>query len=345
MDPLTESLTLQSHLPPDFLAEALRADVTRRADRDSRSRCRRSGSTTSAAASCSRRSPGCRSTTRPGPSGRSWSRTRPRSPPATGARDAGRARLRLGREDPAADRRAARARHAGRRTCRWTSARRRCWRAAGRWSRDYPGLLVRALLADFEHQLDVLPVGDRRLTAFLGGTIGNLEPGPRAAFLAALRGSTAAGDWLLLGTDLVKDPAVLVPAYDDAAGVTARFNKNVLDVVNRELAADFDPDAFEHVAALGPGRGVDRDAAALDRRAEGHGRRARPGRAVRRPARRCAPRCRRSSGRRASGPSWPRPGSRPGPAGPTAPAGSWSPWPRPSDARPAFRRDPGLRAR
>jgi len=117
---------------------------------------------------------------------------------------------------------------------------------------DYPGLLVHGMLADFEHQLGVLPVGDRRLTAFLGGTIGNLEPGPRAAFLADLRASTAAGDWLLLGTDLIKDPAVLVPAYDDSAGVTALFNKNVLDVINRELAADFKPDAFEHVALWDP---------------------------------------------------------------------------------------------
>jgi L-histidine N-alpha-methyltransferase len=118
--------------------------------------------------------------------------------------------------------------------------------------RDYPGLSVHGLLADFEHQLGVLPVGDRRLTAFLGGTIGNLEPGPRAAFLADLRDSTAVGDWLLLGTDLVKDTAVLVPAYDDSAGVTARFNKNVLEVINRELAADFDPDQFEHVALWDP---------------------------------------------------------------------------------------------
>jgi L-histidine N-alpha-methyltransferase len=118
--------------------------------------------------------------------------------------------------------------------------------------RDYPGLVVRAVMADFEHQLGVLPVGERRLTAFLGGTIGNLEPAARTAFLADLRASTAAGDWLLLGTDLVKDPAVLVPAYDDAAGVTARFDKNVLLVVNRELGGDFDPDAFEHVARWDP---------------------------------------------------------------------------------------------
>ena len=118
--------------------------------------------------------------------------------------------------------------------------------------RDHPGLLVRAVMADFEHQLGVLPVGERRLTAFLGGTIGNLEPEPRAAFLADLRASTAEGDWLLLGTDLVKDPAVLVAAYDDAKGITGRFNKNVLDVVNRELGADFDRDAFEHVALWDP---------------------------------------------------------------------------------------------
>jgi len=120
---------------------------------------------------------------------------------------------------------------------------------------DYPGLEVHAVLADFETQLgvlaDLLPVGPR-LTAFLGGTIGNLTPEPRARFLAGLRRSTRAGDWLLLGTDLVKDPAVLVPAYDDAAGVTAEFNRNVLHVVNRELKADFDVEAYEHVAVWDP---------------------------------------------------------------------------------------------
>jgi L-histidine N-alpha-methyltransferase len=84
--------------------------------------------------------------------------------------------------------------------------------------------------------------------AFLGGTIGNLVPRERAAFLAAVRALLAPGDTLLLGTDLVKDEAVLVAAYDDASGVTAAFNKNVLNVVDRELGADFDPEAFEHVA-------------------------------------------------------------------------------------------------
>jgi L-histidine Nalpha-methyltransferase len=120
---------------------------------------------------------------------------------------------------------------------------------------EYPGLDVLPVLADFTSQLSVLPglvPPGRRLTAFLGGTIGNFEPGPRAEFLAAVRAHTAPGDWLLLGTDLVKDPAVLVPAYDDAAGVTAEFNRNVLYVVNRELKADFDVEAYEHVALWDP---------------------------------------------------------------------------------------------
>jgi len=86
------------------------------------------------------------------------------------------------------------------------------------------------------------------MVAFLGGTIGNLVPDERAAFLGDLRAVLQPGEWLLLGTDLVKDPAVVVPAYDDAAGVTADFNRNVLRVVNRRLHADFDPRAFGHVA-------------------------------------------------------------------------------------------------
>jgi L-histidine Nalpha-methyltransferase len=87
-----------------------------------------------------------------------------------------------------------------------------------------------------------------RLVAFLGGTIGNLVPAERAKFLSGVRDVLDEGEWLLLGTDLVKSPEVLVRAYDDAAGVTAEFNRNVLHVLNRELAADFDPAAFEHVA-------------------------------------------------------------------------------------------------
>jgi L-histidine Nalpha-methyltransferase len=117
---------------------------------------------------------------------------------------------------------------------------------------DYPGLQVHGIVGDFTRHLGHLPRGGTRLVAFLGGTIGNLLPDERAAFLAALRGALQPGDWLLLGTDLVKDPDVLVAAYDDAAGVTAEFNRNVLRVLNRELGADFDLDAFRHVARWDP---------------------------------------------------------------------------------------------
>ncbi|MEE1757718.1 MULTISPECIES: L-histidine N(alpha)-methyltransferase [unclassified Streptomyces] len=113
---------------------------------------------------------------------------------------------------------------------------------------ERPGLNVHALIADFTAGLELPETPGPRLVAFLGGTIGNLVPVERAAFLAAVRGLLAPGDTLLLGTDLVKDEGVLVAAYDDAAGVTAEFNKNVLNVVDRELGADFDPDAFDHVA-------------------------------------------------------------------------------------------------
>ncbi|MFY1615345.1 L-histidine N(alpha)-methyltransferase [Micromonospora sp. WMMD736] len=119
---------------------------------------------------------------------------------------------------------------------------------------DYPGLRVRGIVGDFTRQLDRLPTGGRRLVVFLGGTIGNLLPAERAEFLTAMRAALEVGDWLLLGTDLVKDPSVVVPAYDDAAGVTAEFNRNVLYVINRELGADFDPEAFAHVARWDPER-------------------------------------------------------------------------------------------
>ncbi|EGX56049.1 hypothetical protein SZN_29742 [Streptomyces zinciresistens K42] len=113
---------------------------------------------------------------------------------------------------------------------------------------ERPGLGVHALIADFTGGLALPDTPGPRLLAFLGGTIGNLLPAERAAFLASARSLLSPGDTLLLGTDLVKDERVLVAAYDDAAGVTAAFNKNVLAVVNRELGADFDPDAFAHVA-------------------------------------------------------------------------------------------------
>ncbi|MEX2288878.1 MAG: L-histidine N(alpha)-methyltransferase [Mycobacteriales bacterium] len=114
---------------------------------------------------------------------------------------------------------------------------------------EYPGVEVHAVVGDFEHHLPLLPTGGRRLIAFLGGTIGNLLPEERRSFLSGLADGMRAGDTLLLGTDLVKDPARLQAAYDDSAGVTADFNKNVLRVVNRELDGDADVDAFVHVAA------------------------------------------------------------------------------------------------
>ncbi|MGW4912307.1 L-histidine N(alpha)-methyltransferase [Streptomyces sp. NPDC004270] len=113
---------------------------------------------------------------------------------------------------------------------------------------ERPALSVHALIADFTGRMSLPETPGPRLLAFLGGTIGNLLPAERARFLASVRSLLAPGDALLLGTDLVKDEDVLVRAYDDAAGVTAEFNKNVLAVVDRELGADFDPDTFDHVA-------------------------------------------------------------------------------------------------
>ncbi len=112
----------------------------------------------------------------------------------------------------------------------------------------YPGVRVDAVVGDFERHLGRLPMEGTTLVAFLGGTIGNLNPAARSKFLRELTDQMAAGDWLLLGTDLVKDPARLVAAYDDAAGVTAEFNRNVLHVLNRELDGDLQPYRFEHVA-------------------------------------------------------------------------------------------------
>lgn len=121
---------------------------------------------------------------------------------------------------------------------------------------EYPRLRLRGVVGDFTRHLDRLPGGrgaplpgaHRRMVAFLGGTIGNLLPTERAVFLRGLRAVLEPGEQVLLGTGLVVDPSILVPAYDDAAGVTAEFNRNVLRVLNRELGADFDESAFSHLA-------------------------------------------------------------------------------------------------
>ncbi len=126
-------------------------------------------------------------------------------------------------------------------------------RAAGpELANRYPGVQVAAVVGDFERHLGRMSLGDSTLVAFLGGTIGNLAPVERAKFLGELSDQMEIGDWLLLGVDLVKDPARLVAAYDDASGVTAEFNRNVLHVLNRELHGDIEPAQFAHVARWNP---------------------------------------------------------------------------------------------
>ncbi|MEM8905399.1 MAG: L-histidine N(alpha)-methyltransferase [Actinomycetota bacterium] len=114
--------------------------------------------------------------------------------------------------------------------------------------REFPGLTVEGIVGDLELHLGKIPAGPHRLVAFLGGTVGNFDPVERRELLGELVAGFGEGDHLLLGTDLVKDPARLVAAYDDAAGVTAEFNKNVLRVLARQLDAEVDPDGFDHVA-------------------------------------------------------------------------------------------------
>jgi L-histidine Nalpha-methyltransferase len=127
--------------------------------------------------------------------------------------------------------------------------------AAGRLAEQYPGLEVHGVAGDFSRHLTAVPGRGEapRLVAFLGGTIGNLEPAERAPFLATVAELLDEGDVLLVGTDLAGDPGRIRAAYDDAEGVTAQFNLNLLRVLNRELGADFDLDAFAHVAVYDPG--------------------------------------------------------------------------------------------
>ncbi len=121
-------------------------------------------------------------------------------------------------------------------------------RVAGELVDEYPGIAVDGIVCDYETHLERIPRPEGALIAFLGGTIGNFRPAPRRSFLARIATLMYSGDRFLLGTDLVKDRARLEAAYNDSAGITADFNKNVLNVLNRELGANFDLDAFEHVA-------------------------------------------------------------------------------------------------
>jgi len=132
--------------------------------------------------------------------------------------------------------------------------------AAAAIGRDYPGVAVHAVVGDFERHLARIPTDGRRVVAFLGGTIGNFEAPARAEFLAEIAAGLGPRDFLLLGLDLVKDIDRLEAAYDDSAGVTAAFNKNVLAVMNRELDADFDERRFVHVAVF------EKDAAQIEMR-------------------------------------------------------------------------------
>ncbi|MRH86804.1 L-histidine N(alpha)-methyltransferase [Nocardia sp. SYP-A9097] len=120
--------------------------------------------------------------------------------------------------------------------------------AAEQVAMEFPGLSVHGVVSDFTATLDNLPRGGRRMIAFLGGTIGNLVPRERAEFLAGVHDVLEPGEQLLLGAGLVIDPAILVPAYDDAAGVTAEFNRNVLHVLNARLGANFEQEKFAHIA-------------------------------------------------------------------------------------------------
>ncbi|YCN56731.1 L-histidine N(alpha)-methyltransferase [Rhodococcus erythropolis] len=120
--------------------------------------------------------------------------------------------------------------------------------AAQQVGAEFPGIDVLGVVSDFTGSLHHLPGGGRRAVAFLGGTLGNLVPAERAEFLSGIAAVLAPGENLILGVGLVIDPAVLVPAYDDAAGVTAQFNLNVLAVLNKQLGANFPLEDFRHVA-------------------------------------------------------------------------------------------------
>ena len=119
-----------------------------------------------------------------------------------------------------------------------------------RIEREIPGVLVTPRVLDYTRgfELDAATPGERRLVLYIGSSIGNFEPEEAERLLTKVRAALAPGDSMLLGVDLVKDRETLLAAYDDAAGVTADFNRNILVRINRELGADFNPDAFAHRA-------------------------------------------------------------------------------------------------
>jgi L-histidine Nalpha-methyltransferase len=123
-----------------------------------------------------------------------------------------------------------------------------------RIEREIPSARVCPLVMDYTNgfALDPAEPGERRLLLYIGSSIGNFEPAESARLLRRLRAQLEPGDGLLLGVDLVKDESILFRAYNDAAGITAAFNKNLLARLNRELAADFDPAAFAHRAVWNP---------------------------------------------------------------------------------------------
>jgi L-histidine N-alpha-methyltransferase len=122
--------------------------------------------------------------------------------------------------------------------------------AAGELETEYEDLQIEGVVADFTRHLESIPESEDgpRIVALLGGTIGNFPPGSRRGLLREIARLLGPEDRLLLGTDLVKDTSTLEAAYNDSAGITAEFNRNVLLVMNRELDADFAPEEFAHVA-------------------------------------------------------------------------------------------------
>ncbi len=120
--------------------------------------------------------------------------------------------------------------------------------AADAVAAEHPGLSVHAVVGDFHHHIPELPAGSSRILAFLGSTVGNLDPDQRRRFYFDVDAELEHGDWFLLGTDLVKEPERLLAAYDDSRGVTAEFNRNALQVLGREIGMESDPSGFDHSA-------------------------------------------------------------------------------------------------